>query len=86
MKQLVSGPSTSNTSTIHDQGYVDEDADVMGKFMNMFGGKKGNEKKNRVMIVFRLALEFDSDWHCRCRHYHLSTCVTHEDNFGSKTL
>ena len=23
-----------------DQGYVDEDADVMGKFMNIFGGKK----------------------------------------------
>ena len=26
-----------------DQGYVDDDADVMGKFMNIFGGKK---KKN----------------------------------------
>jgi hypothetical protein len=27
-----------------DQGYVDESADVMGKFMNMFGGKKGGDK------------------------------------------
>lgn len=27
-----------------DQGYVDESADVMGNFMNIFGGKKGNDK------------------------------------------
>jgi len=27
-----------------DQGYVDEDADVIGNFMNMFGGKKGKDK------------------------------------------
>ena len=28
-----------------DQGYVDEDADVIGNFMNIFGGKK-KDKKN----------------------------------------
>lgn len=27
-----------------DQGYVDESADAMGGFMNIFGGKKGGEK------------------------------------------
>ena len=27
-----------------DQGYVDEDADVMGKFMNLFGGKKDKKE------------------------------------------
>mmetsp|Transcript_26798 Transcript_26798/g.61693 ORF Transcript_26798/g.61693 Transcript_26798/m.61693 type:complete len:198 (-) Transcript_26798:204-797(-) len=29
-----------------DQGYVDDDADVMGKFMNIFGGKKAQKAKN----------------------------------------
>ena len=27
-----------------DQGYVDDDADAMGKFMNLFGGKKKETK------------------------------------------
>jgi len=26
-----------------DSGYVDEDADIMGKFMGLFGGKKKGE-------------------------------------------
>eukprot|EP00547_Thalassionema_nitzschioides_P016238 CAMPEP_0194246898 /NCGR_PEP_ID=MMETSP0158-20130606/15736_1 /TAXON_ID=33649 /ORGANISM="Thalassionema nitzschioides, Strain L26-B" /LENGTH=160 /DNA_ID=CAMNT_0038982903 /DNA_START=240 /DNA_END=722 /DNA_ORIENTATION=- len=29
-----------------DQGYVDEDADVVGNFMKLFGGKKKNTKEN----------------------------------------
>eukprot|EP00591_Stephanopyxis_turris_P001997 CAMPEP_0195524134 /NCGR_PEP_ID=MMETSP0794_2-20130614/23812_1 /TAXON_ID=515487 /ORGANISM="Stephanopyxis turris, Strain CCMP 815" /LENGTH=207 /DNA_ID=CAMNT_0040654297 /DNA_START=56 /DNA_END=679 /DNA_ORIENTATION=+ len=28
-----------------DQGYVDDDADVMGNFMNIFGGKKKDKKE-----------------------------------------